>query len=169
MLRWALLPFLVLSMGCLPHTGVLPSGAPDETYDDLREAVLRHYLLHGPYGGPLMASGEIPCIRVEGNHDPSAALLARLRAVHPGVTVGSACENRQPGIHVKATGQSALFLYVHSVDPKARRIEGGCYCGDLCSMSGEFELFRASGRWEVRRRPGSIEWVSERDVGVSSY
>lgn len=163
MLRWVLLLFA----GCLPHTGMLSSGAPDESYDDLREAVLRHYLLESPYGGPLAATPEIPCIQVEGDRDPSATLLARLRSVHPGVVVGSACKQVPEGIHVIATGQPALFVYVRSVDPRARRIQGGCYCGDLCAQSGEFELFRASGRWDVRAAPGSTEWVSKRDTGNS--
>jgi hypothetical protein len=136
--------------------------------DELRAAVFRHQMGNNASGQ--QNEVQVFCLAVEGERDPSAALLARFaRTVASAGTAGarvvaaSACDASGAGVHAKDDGASGIVLRIEQItvdenDAEHALVEGGYYEAGLSASGNTYELRRTDGQWRV---VGDVmHWIS---------
>ena len=130
--------------------------------DDVREAVFRHLFEHNASG--LQGAAKVFCLQIEGQADPSPALLRRFEGNEPRVKKASLCTSRNGsgrGRVQDETGAPGLIFRVDSIKrtgPDTAVVEGGYFEAGLSASGNIYELARESGRWVVKK--DTMQWIS---------
>jgi hypothetical protein len=119
--------------------------------DAVRATVYRYQMAHDAQPGT-----EVFCLcSPSGGHeygDPSSALLVRFDdEPHPAVTC-SACQVEEGRIVERASGKTAVTLYIADVRPLPSgevQVEGGSRWGKLFSTRMRYRVVREGGDWKV--------------------
>lgn len=154
-----------------PAPAAQPPPAATAEDDDLREVVLRHLFQHNASGQ--QGSAGIYCIAVEGQADPSPALLARFSRHSPRVLPASACSADVGGVEEAApaggrgrgsVARGLLFRInrIQRIGPDRANVDGGYYEGGLSASGNSYVVVREGGRWFVKSE--RMNWISQRSV-----
>jgi hypothetical protein len=131
---------------------LVPAATPQSGNNDddaIREAVARYQIAKWDL------RTEVYFLSVDGR-DPSDILLKRLSDVNPPVKKKSASKKTKDlvgGAIVEAKTEKVGVIFdqqsIRRDSEDRADVQGGYYCGSLCSASGVYHLQRRDGRWVV--------------------
>lgn len=159
----SLVPLGLVACVSLPaqEAGQLAADAatPELTRDDaIRAAVFRHLFTHNVSGQQTLA--EVYCLQVEGERDPSPALLEALAAEQPRVRPVSACVAGTDDVRERATDQRGLVFRVDKIRLRGRRavVEGGYFEAGLSASGNTYVVEQRGERWVVTSE--RLNWIA---------
>jgi hypothetical protein len=140
------------SLACQPRQATQHAGAAVPEAEEIRAAFLVYANDAAWKGRP--ARPHFTCIQVEGEGDPSPALLQLLSRRNLGLRKGSACAFHGRDVVEPISGSPAVILHVAAVEtptPATARVRGGYAFGRLDGAELVCVLERHGGSWVVTR------------------
>ena len=128
--------------------------------DDVREAIFRH--MFGSNASGQGTSAGVYCIEVEGQADPTAGFLARMKDVHPAVKASSRCSaSAEHGVIDKLTHAHGLIFRIETLkfkDGHRATATGGYYEAGLSASGNVYTLELHGTKWVVTK--DQMMWIS---------